>query len=414
MRSIFVTATILAPAVATAGGYVIPNESPRAIGLSQAAVANEHSADAIFLNTAALAGQDGLDIAVGDELLINRTEWSDPGLGSAKIHPQNNTPPTLSIAYGDRLPSGQAWGIGVGFNEPAGGSLFWPSGWQGQEFIQTVKQQVYAIGAGAAFQPLPYLKIGASYLRFQASEELHQGINYLDHVGDAGLAMSGGANGFGVAAQVDVPNLPLSFAVTYSHSADLDLSGHAHFTDVPPAFQSQIHDQSVTEHLKIPNILFVGAAYEVIPNLKIMAAYDFERWSLYKSDDFIGSDGFSVTVQRNYNDAHVIRLAGEWVQLPFLPQLTARAGILRSISDQPKDTLSPSLSDASSWAVSIGAGFNILDTLRIDLGYQHAFFDNVTADPTSMDVLQGTYKTQVDLISLGLDWRTDLAFLKSR
>ena len=414
MRTFFVTATLLAPAVATAGGYVIPNESPRSIGLSQASVANEHGADAIFLNTAALAGQDGLDVAVGDEILINRTDWSDPSLGTASIHPKVNTPPTVSIGYGDQLESGQAWGVGFGFNLPAGGSLFWPSGWQGQEFIQSVDQKVYALGFGAAFQPLPYLKVGASYLRFQATEELHQGINYLDHIGDAGLAMSGGANGFGLAAQVDVPNVPLSFGITYSHSADLDLSGHAHFTDVPPAFQSQIHDQAVTEHLKIPNVLFVGAAYEVIPNLKVMGAYSFERWSLYTADEFVGADGFKVTVPRNYNDAHVIRLAGEWVQLPFLPQLTARAGVLRSISDQPKDTLSPSLTDASSWALSIGAGFNIQRTLRVDLGYQHAFFDSVTADTSSMNVLQGTYKTGVDLFSLGVDWRTDLGFLKGR
>ena len=36
--------------------------------------------------------------------------------------------------------------------------------------------------------------------------------------------------------------------------------------------------------------------------------------------------------------------------------MTVRAGILRSISEQPTDTISPSLTDASSWALSVGAG----------------------------------------------------------
>jgi long-chain fatty acid transport protein len=413
MRTLIIVATILAPAAAAAGGYVIPNETPRDLALAQAAVADQTGAEAIFLNTAALAGQEGFDATVAGELLVNRTDWSDPSLDpsqrSASLITQANTPPTAAISYGARLANGMGWGAAIGVGVPAGGSLKWPNGWAGQETIQSVSQLVFAIGGGAAFQPLPYLKIGASYLRFQAVEELHQSINYIDHYGDAGLAMSGGANSFGVAAELKVPTLPLKIGVTYSHSGDLALSGHAHFDPAPAPFQPMIHDQAVTEHLTIPNVLFVGAAYQVKPNLKVMAAYDFERWSTYKSDMFVGADGFTVTVVRNYNNAHVFRLAGEWVKLPFLPQLTARAGLLRSLSDQPTDTLSPSLTDGNSTAISLGAGYNITPGLRVDLGWQHAFFDDVTA--TGSEAFPGTYKTQVDLVSLGVNWRSDLAFV---
>jgi long-chain fatty acid transport protein len=413
MRTLIIVATILVsvlvPAAASAGGYVIPNETPRDLGLSQAAVADETGAEAIFLNTAALAGQDGFNVSAAGELLVNRTEWSDPSGGSASLIPQANTPPTVAISYGAKLANGMAWGAGIGFGVPAGGSLKWPNGWEGQEYIQSVSQQVFAIGAGAGFQPLPYLKLGVSYLRFQAVEELHQAVKYPDHYGDAGLAMSGGANGFGLAAEVKIPTIPLTIGITYSHSANLNLSGDAHFTGVSPAFQTLIHDQGVTEKLVIPNVLFVGAAYEVMPNLKVMAAYDFERWSTYKNDMFVGDDGFSVTVQRDYNNAHVFRLAGEWVKLPFLPALTGRAGVLRSMSSQPTDTQSPSLTDGNSTAISLGAGYNVTGALRVDLGYQHAFFDDVTA--TGSEAFPGTYKTQVDLVSLGVNWRSDLAFL---
>jgi long-chain fatty acid transport protein len=409
MRTLIIAATLLVPAAAAAGGYVIPNETPRDLGLSQAAVADETGAEAIFLNTAALAGQEGFDATAAGELLVNRTDWSDPSLGSASLITQANTPPTAAISYGARLGNGMGWGAAVGVGVPAGGSLKWPNGWAGQEAIQSVSQLVFAIGGGAAFQPLPSLKIGASYLRFQAVEELHQSINYLDHYGDAGLAMSGGANSFGLAIEVKIPTIPLKIGATYSHSADLMLEGDAHFTAVPPAFQTLLHDQGVTEKLTIPSVLFVGAAYEVMPNLKVMAAYDFERWSTYESDTFVGADGFTVSVPRNYNNAHMFRLAGEWVKLPFLPALTARAGVLRSLSSQPTDTLSPSLTDGNSTALSLGAGYNVTRGLRVDLGYQHAFFDDVTA--TGSEAFPGTYKTQVDLVSLGINWRSDLAFL---
>jgi len=405
MRTLIITATILVPAAASAGGYLIPSSDPRALAVAQAGVADESGASAVALNTAALAGQEGLEVFAAGELLNNRTEWSDPSAGSASLS-GTSMPPSVAISYGGKLSEAHAWGIGVGFGAPAGGLLQWPGSWAGQETIQSVDQKVFAISGGAALQVLPFLKLGASYIRFQATEELHQSLNYLDHYGDAGLAMAGGADSIGVAAEVRVPNMPLSFGITYSHVANIGLTGHVHFTQVPPAFQTTLHDQDVTETLLIPDVVFAGAAYELLPNFKVMAAYSFEHWSDYKEDKFVGSDGFSVSVPRNYNDTHVIRIGGEWKKLPFLPRLTLRAGLLRSISDQPKDTLSPSLTDASVWAPSVGAAFRIMPNLSVEVGYQHAFFDTVTANPMS-DAFQGTYKTNVDTVSFGLHWRGD-------
>ena len=409
MRTILFTTTILAPAAALAGGYVIPTESPRDLALSQSAVAAQTGAEAILLNVSALAGQDGLDASLAGEYLSNRTDWSDPSAGSASLVPQSSLPPTAAVGYGARLDNGMGWGAGIGFGVVGGGTIKWPNGWAGQEQIQSVTQRVYQMAAGVAFQPLPYLKVGANYIRYQETLELHQELNYLDHYGDAGLALSGGGNSFGVAAEFSVPTLPLTIGATYRHSADLSLSGDAHFVAVPAGFQTLLHDQGVTEHVTFPNFADIGAAYEVIPNLKVMASVSFERWSVYDKDTFVGNDGFMATVARNYKDAYVYRVGGEWQHVPFLPPLTLRAGGLRSESNQPHNTVSPSLTDGNSTAVSVGAGYDVIPGMRIDLGYQHAFFDKVTANDEN--TFPGTYKTQVDLVSLGINWRTDLKFL---
>jgi long-chain fatty acid transport protein len=406
MRTLIIAVTILAPAAASAGGYLVPSAAPREVGLGQAATAAQEGPEAVFLNTAALAGQDGVAAGFGGEVLNNRTDWSDPALGSAS-QSETNTPVGVAVSYGAKLDGGMAWGAGVGFGVPAGGSLNWPKGWPGQESIQTVKQQVFGFGGGAAFQPLPFLRVGATYVRFQATEELHQKINFLDHFADAGLAMSGGANSFGLAAEVKVPQVPLAFGVTYSHKAEIQLEGDAHFVDVPPAFQTLLHDQGVTEKMVIPSVFTIGAAYEAMPGLKLMGNYEWEGWSIYHSDVFVGAGGgFTVTVPRNYKNAHVIRAAGEYAKLPFMQELTLRAGVLRSISDQPKDTISPSLTDASSWAVSLGAGYNLMPNVRVDVGYQHAFFDKVTA--TGEEAFPGSYSTAVDIFSVGIGWRGEL------
>jgi long-chain fatty acid transport protein len=406
MRTSIIAATILVPAAAHAGGYLIPSAAPREVALGQAAVADQTGAEAVFLNTAGLAGQEGIAIGVAGEYLSNRTDWSDPDLGSASLEGQVNTPVGAALSIGGKLSNGMGWGVGLGFGVPAGGSLVWPDGWQGRESIQSVKQQVFAFGGGFALQPAPYLKLGVNFVRFQAAEELHQSLNYLDHYGDAGLSMSGGGNGFGFGAELKIPTVPLTIGATYNHLAEIPLEGEVHFEAVPPAFSALLHDQAVTGKILIPHVFVIGAAYEVIPNFKLMGNYEFENWSVYTDDTFVGESGFTVEVRRNYNDAHVIRGAAEYQKLPFAPALTLRGGVLRSISDQPRDTLSPSLTDASSWAVSAGAGYNVSPTLRLDLGYQHAFFDEVTAE--GMEAFPGTYKTQVDIISLGVHWRTNV------
>jgi long-subunit fatty acid transport protein len=79
---------------------------------------------------------------------------------------------------------------------------------------------------------------------------------------------------------------------------------------------------------------------------------------------------------------------------------------LRSISQQPTGTLSPTLTDGNSWAVSVGAGYEFIRGLRADVGYQYAFFDKVTA--TGIEAFPGTYDTKVHLVAAGLTWRTPL------
>src|SRR5262249_34802422 len=205
---------------------------------------------------------------------------------------QNSTPPAVAVSYGEKLPFDQAWGIGIGFGVPGGGSLVWPDNWAGQETIRSVKTQVFGFGGGAAFQLLPYFRFGLNYVRYQATEDLHQALNYLDHIGDAGLALSGGGNSIGVATEIAPPQIPLKIGITYQHSATIGLTGHVHFSDVPPAFQSALHDQPISEDLLIPDVVQAGAAYEIQPGLTVMASYQFEHWTDYKSDHFIGDSGF--------------------------------------------------------------------------------------------------------------------------
>jgi long-subunit fatty acid transport protein len=295
------------------------------------------------------------------------------------------------------------YGVGVAVLVPGGGSLLWPSGWPGAGRIQTVEQRVYVTQFSAGIQPLPFLKLGASLLWYRFTEELTQQINFISTIGTARLGLAGNAVTFGLSGEVRVPLIPLTFGVDYRHQAPMTISGNAHLEGVPPTFASALQDQKVTEAVTVPNELFVGAAYDVLPNLKVMGAFTFERWIVYRSDTYVGEKGLVIIAPRNSHNGQVYRLAAEWTQVPFLKPLTLRLGGLRNTGTQPSDTLSPTLTDANSWAVTVGAGYEVVKGLRVDLGYEFALFDRVTA--TGIEAFPGSYETHVHILSAGVTWR---------
>jgi len=270
-----IAALLLAPAAAFAGGYAIPNEDPRDLALSQATVAAQTGPEAAHTNPSALAGQKGLAVTASGEMLYNVTTWSDPALGRSTLQPKANFPPEVAASYGNTLPNGMPYGVGLAFLVPAGGSLKWPTNWPGAARIQYVEQRVWLTEAGAAIQPHPLAKIGATFLYYRIQETLTQQIPIPGSPGLATLGMSGGAPTFGVSGEFHAPDdIPFTLGIAYRHQAPLELSGHAHFDNVPPSFGTLLQDQAATERLTVPNDFYVGAAYDVLPNLKVMGSWN--------------------------------------------------------------------------------------------------------------------------------------------
>ena len=401
MRTLL-AALLLAPA-AFAGGYAIPNENARSLGLSQADVAAQTGPEATYQNAAALAGQKGFALSASLEMLYNRTDWSDPTLGSASLRPKANFPPQLAAAYGAQLSNGMNYGVGLAFLLPGGGSLEWPTGWAGAGRIQSVAQKVYLVQGGGAVELVPGVKLGATMLYYRVTESLNQQLNFIDSTGQASLGLAGGKLSYGLSGEFRAPQIPLTLGVDYRHQAALTLSGHAHFDGVPPSFAGALQDQPANEAVTIPNQLFLGAAYDLQKDLKLMGSWTLERWRVYSSDTYVGDKGLVITVPRDYHNAWVYRLAAEYSHLPFLQPLALRLGLQRSISDQPTNTISPTLTDGNSWAVAVGAGYEFIRGLRADIGYQYVFFDTVTA--TGVEAFPGSYQTHVNLLSAGVTWR---------
>jgi long-chain fatty acid transport protein len=395
--------SLLWPALALAGGWATPNPDARALGIAQAGMANLTGPEAVTMNMAALAGPQGWGFAGTLQVIDNKTSWSEPTMGSASTARHPSFPPLVAASYGNTFGNGMAWGVGVGFTALGGGALFWPDGWQGQFHVGTVSQQVLMGRAGGAVQPLPWLKFGAGASYYYATEKLTQSMGFAGTVANAEVGASGGAAGYVVSLEAALPGTPVKLGADYRSQGDLTLKGKAHFAGVPPPFQTQLQDQNATTKVVVPAELNLGLSWQATPHLEVLVGFTLEAWNTYKSDAFVGDKGFTVTVPRNYKDAYDYRLGVEYAGDPALKGFSLRAGVFRSVSEQPSDTLSPSLSDASSWNGSVGVGYQVSGRLRLDAAYQRAQFDAVTASGT--DALPGTYKTAANLVSVGVSFR---------
>lgn len=397
-------AACLIPAAAFAGGYLVPNVNPRDLGMAGSAVAAQNTAVAVYVNPAALAGQDGLSLSVNGSLINFSSTWTDTtgqfNNSPVSMTPKAAFPPGLFASYGMKV-ADIPIGFGAGLNVPAGGEVFWPGSWPGRFYVTTVDRRVYGMYLTGGIQPIKQVKIGGGLIYYRTSEHLTQAINFLGYESGAELGTAGGKVSYDVSAEITpLDSIPLTFGIDYKHKADQTLTGHAHFDNVPAPLRPQSLDQPVSHELTIPNLLNIGASFMVLPQLRVTAAYTFDRYIVYRQDVFAGTLGTNVIVPRNYHNGYTLRLGGEF---DVFTGLTVRAGVLRDIAPTDTNYLNPSIPDANSTAFSLGATYNVTPALAVNAAFFYDKQDDTTT--TGPDTFQGQYSTHAAIYSLGITYR---------
>jgi long-chain fatty acid transport protein len=398
-----VAALLLCCGAAWAGGYAVPNVNARDLSMAGSVVAGQKDATATYVNPAALAGLEGFSVVANATAIDFRSKWTNPdptANQSTSSLMKGAFPPSLFASYGANS-DGIGWGVGAGFNVPFGGNVYWPNGWPGQFDILTVNRRTYAFYLTGGVQPLPQIKFGGGLIYYRTTEDLSQGFNFLSQIGSAELGTAGGKLSYDVSAEITpITGFPLTIGIDYKHKADQTLTGTAHFTNAPSALGPQTLDQTLSHALSVPNLLNVGVAVRLIPNLLLTGAYTFDRFIVYKSDVFAGDAGTTVTVIRDYKNGYTFRFGGEVEDL--VPRFTFRAGVLRDISPTRPRALNASIPDANTTAVGLGVGYEIAPRIKLNASYFHAFFDQITT--TGIEVLPGTYDTRANIYTIGVAW----------
>lgn len=404
MRNLIVAiAALLLPVAALAGGYAVPNVNARDLAMSGSAQAAQDDAAATYALPAALARLNGLSLSADVSLIDFRSTWTDPTSGATStMIPKGAFPPALYAAYGLALSNGMRVGVGAGLTIPGGGYVFWEPNWPGRNEIISVDRKVYGTYLTAGVQLMPQLRLGGGVVYYRTTEHLIQGVNFLNSTpGQIELGTAGGALSYDVSTEVQpILSLPLTIAFDYKHQGVQTLNGQAHGTNIPAALLPRLLDQNVSHVLTFPNQLNLAAALRPIAPLLLTFDWTWERFHVYKQDVFLGDRGVSVVVPRDYKNGYTLRAGAE---IKVLPVLKLRAGILRDTSPSRASTLSPTLPDSDSTAVTFGVGIDPTPNLEISAAYFYDKEDSITT--TGTEAFPGTYDTRANIFALSVTWK---------
>jgi long-chain fatty acid transport protein len=434
---------LLAPSLALASGYELPNTNPRDLSMCASAVAAQRDSGAVFALPAALARLEGVSVNVGGGGVNVYNTWTDPtpgatqppslapGIsarppapGTASLAGTTTPFPNVSVSWGGKIPALGDRGFGAGISlQPWGGSrVEWPSGWAGRYRILNVDRRVYSANGSIGVEVIPQVRLGGGVVYYHTTEQLNQNVwqepygalpaaafapgfpDALGYLSDSGHAWS-----YDASAEIDpVKDFPLTLAVDYKHQGVQSLSGDVKFSGVAPVFlagplppllsnlsqiQAVVTSTHASHQLTIPNEVNVGVAYRVVRPLLLTFAWTWDRWVVYGSDTFVTNTGASIVVPRDYSNGNTYRIGGEW---DVMHTLQLRAGVQRDVSGLKTSTYSPTLPDSSSWAGSLGATVRFAHGLSVNGAFFYAHLDKVTSTNNGLE--PGVYPPPVGVL----------------
>ncbi len=447
MRKLSLAVLLLAPALALASGYAIPNPHPRDLGLCASGVAAQNDAGAAFALPASLSRLDGWSAQISGGGVNIASTWTDPAGRVGDVDMSKFTPyPIGAVAFGGKAAAlgDRGWGVGLSFQPFGGAEVKWPDDWEGRYRIVKVDRRVFSGTLTGGIDALPgWVRLGGGLVYYYTTEKLTQklwmqafgfppGPSQPD--GNASIDASGGMFSYDLSGEfTPLQNVPLRIAIDYKHKATQTLKGPAEFNGIQPgvalvpSLAAVYTNQDARQKLTIPNTLNIGVAYRIIQPLLATFTYTFDRWVVYNEDRFVGdTNGAQIVLPRNYGNGHTFRGG---VEYDLLKKLQVRGALQRDISGLTTDTYSPTLPDASTWGASLGATYKLPNGFGVEGGVFYAWFDRVTSTnnglepgfypgivPTPGGVLpapgvfppgstfRGKYDTNALIFTVGVNW----------
>ena len=431
-------------------GYGLYEQSACMMGRAGAGVAAPcRDGSGIFFNPAALSFKE-TELSVSGTLIGPRGQFTDKTTGQvSKLNEHWYVGPDAYVTK----PLGGHVAVGVGVFAPYGLSTDWPVNSEGRylgyhSMIKSIYTQPtvafrindhFSVGGGVdityltvalrqrvdlSVQPFPAIPgatFGSPPLNVPAGTDFaninlsgdswHAGYHFgaLLKVNDKfsfGIRYLGGQKVSVDNGKIETKQIPTGLVLPFAlpgvapAGTPLDLL-------LTPQFASGavLSNQSATTSIPLPAQLVAGVAFQLATRVKLMADYQYTRWSAF---DVLAINGqyLKSNVVESYRDTHGARIGTE---IKLNDRMALRGGVNAHGGAAPDQTVTPNLPEGPRREVNVGLGAKVSQKLQFDAAYMRLIQPDRAgrsgngghAVPTVADN-NGTYQFRGNLFSLGL------------
>lgn len=425
---VFAASAILVCSGNAAGaGVAILEQSVRQLGSAFAGgAAAADDAATIFYNPAGLTRLPRSQARVGTHLLFPTARFENEGStdltgGSLQGGDGGNAGSIIlipNIYYSHKV--SDRLGVGLGIFSPFGLSTNYDSAWVGR--YHAIKSDLFSvnINPAVAWRITDKLSLGAGinaqYLKAELSNAVDFGAIFatlgvpgMTPQGNDGAVSFKGDNwswGYNLGALYEFTPATRG-GMAYRSRIDHTLTGDADFSGVPAIPTGRFLDGGISSDVTLPESLSISLWHNFSPEVAAMADMTWTYWSTVdelriRFDNPLESDAVTTLDWKDTLRWSVgaVYLPGDW---------TLRTGLSHDQSPVPDAARrTPRVPDHDRTWIAAGVGYKINEVWSVDVGYVHLFVKDAeirksaTGENTFRGALSGSYKSNVDIVSVGV------------
>ena len=400
---------------AFAGGFAIPHQTARGVGLSNALTAGVDDPSAVYYNPAALGQVEGNQLLLSGAYINVINSVENGGRKATNEHADN----FLASFFGNYHIPGTDFTLGLGVYTPFGLATSYGDGFTRFAARDTELKTLYLTPA-LSWHPSQLFSVGAGFSFVHSSALLSRSLCFVSVPGGCGLeekiriADTANAFAYNVGALIK-PVDAVKIGFSYRGGADL------HFDTANVKLSGGLGSAKARADLRpipLPPVINLGLFWQITPSWGAEFVYEYTQWSKFKNIEATFSPApfgiiSSFTLPQDWKNTSALRL-GSFYRLNKNFEL--RAGIGAEESPIPNRTLNPAIPGADLLTLNAGIGYK-WQNFSIDFGYQAVFYkarrvrnSELEGTPATGIPFLGapgkdTYETFNNFVSLSLGYR---------
>ena len=398
----------LFPGIILAGGFQINEHGAKAMGLGGAFTAVANDASAIYWNSAGMTQLSGTNFLLGSALISPSSSFRgvSPSVEVNRMKSQAFFPSHLFITHSFN----ESFSAGLGLTTPFGLGTHWKDGWVGRYLALETELKTFWVPITFAYSPVENFSIGAGFIYSFADVLITRNNSQAPFAGDAYVELEGNDNlAYGYTFSLMYkPIKEFSIGASFRSEVEYEFEGSASVTGAEQLQEvGAFPGGDVTAKLTTPMNIVGGIAYQVIPQLRLSADFQWIGWSSYDSlnVDFVDPETEDSKSARLYKDTYIIRFGAQY---NITDEISILGGVYFDKMPVDPEYVSPSLPDSDRLGLSIGADAKIFDRFGVSGSYLFIRAKELTVT-NSQEIytagdspFNGTYNSSANLLSLSL------------